>query len=131
VADVVHRELRLEPTRIARQQRGHDAGVVDEEVQRAIAEPGRERVDRGRHAEVELIDRDVRETRERGGRFRDVACGHDHVRTGGGKHARGLETDAGVATGYDRGGAVESALADHLAGLGLRAEARGKRMLRR
>ena len=91
--------------------------LLIEEVQRSIAEPRRERIDRRRHAEIELVDRDVREPDERGGRFRDVARGHDHLRTGGGEHARGFETDAGVATGHDRGGAVEAAFADHLAGV--------------
>ncbi len=63
----------------ARQRRGHDARIVDQQLQRAIANPRSERVDRGRRAEVELVDRDVREPVKRGARLRAITRGHDHI----------------------------------------------------
>ncbi len=131
VADVIDRELRLEPARIARQRRGHDAGVVDQQVERALGMARRERVDRRRGREVHRLDHDVRELAECPARLREVARRDDDLRPRGGEHARGLEADAGVAAGHDRELAVEPAVADHLARRGGRAEAGGEWLLLR
>ena len=131
VSDVIHRELRLEPARVARERRGHDPGVVDQQLQCTIAESRGECIDGRRRAEVELVDRDVGETGERGVRFREIARGYDHLCTGGREHARSLESDAGVAAGHDRGDAVETLLTERFTRGGRRAKARGKWLLPR
>jgi hypothetical protein len=128
---VVHRELRLQPARVARERGRHDPRVEDEQVQRPVDVARGEGVDGRGPREVQLLDAHVGQPADGSLRLGEVARGDDHLRARGGEHARGLHADARVAAGDDRGLAVEAEGAHHLARGGLRAEPRRNRVLLR
>jgi hypothetical protein len=105
MAEVVGRELRFIAPRIPRQGRGHDAGIVDENVeflrrrQNAIGEV----VDRRRVEQVHGLDDDIRHPGERLLCLCQIAGRNDGLRAGGAEGARGLDPDTGVTSGHDHG----------------------------
>ena len=110
VADVVGRQLRLEPARVAHQRRRHDPGVVHQHVQRAARghEARGKRVDRRGIEEIETLDLDAREPGQRRARRVEGPRADDHRRAGLGQRARGLEADARMTAGDEGEGAVKS-----------------------
>ena len=107
VAEVVGADLQLEAVLCARLGRGHDAGVVDQDVEVAVPALG-ELPDRREVGEVEPAHRDGtphvgRGLLAPGG----VAHGEGHARAGAGELAGGDPADPAVGAGHDHGAPVE------------------------
>ncbi len=108
--EVVRRDLALVAVagELALRQR-HDAGVVDEDVERlpALREPRREGAHRGERREVERLHGERRARRglqHLGLRLfaaRDVAHGEDHLGARAPELERRVETDTAIASGDD------------------------------
>src|ERR1700694_3592195 len=115
VAEVVGRELRLPPGADARFGTGHDCGAVDHDVGGSVSgqETLRESADAVEIPEVELVDLDAVDGRDRRLRGRGPTGWHDHVSTGAGQRARRLAAETGVPAGDERqlAGEVDSAKA--------------------
>ena len=103
VAEMVGGELRFVAARVAHQGRGHDGGVVDEDVELlgAREETAGESVDALGIGEIERGLFDIGDADERLLRFVRRARGDDDDGAGAGERFRGFETEAGIAAGDD------------------------------
>ena len=108
VAEVVGAELHLEAVLGALLGDGHDAGVVDEDVEVALPRVG-EGVDGGEVGEVEPAHLGLA-VDGGGGRLAlgDVADGEHDARAGAAELASGGEADAAVGAGDDEGASIEA-----------------------
>nr|WP_264295191.1 hypothetical protein [Microbispora sitophila] len=125
VAEMVGRELPFVAARVSNQFAAHDAGVVDEDVERAagVEIPGGEGVDRCRVEEVEPAGLDVLDPGQRGRGAVRVACGHGDRRAGLVERTGGLQTDPAVAAGDDDARAGQVDAPEHVVGRRRRGEA--------
>jgi hypothetical protein len=127
---VVGGELHLPALRRAHERRGHDAGVVDQDVQRAVP-PGRERRDGGLVGEIERRDQDLLVAGAVDDVLRgalaglEVADRQGHLGARAGQGARRLDADAGRAAGDDGAAAGEVDPFDYLSRGRLGAEGGG------
>ena len=116
VPHVVHPELRLPTGAHAGFRAGHDAGVVDQEVERReVGEHGLcELPDGGEIGEVQRSASHAVDPGQCLGRLLGGAHGHDHLHALGGEGLGGLDADAAVAAGHDGGLAGQLEVGEHL-----------------
>ncbi|MDR6643646.1 hypothetical protein J2X57_002879 [Luteibacter sp. 1214] len=119
MTEVIGRELAFVATRIPFQWTGHDAGAVDEDMQRFAScdEASGESVDGRRIGQVHGFDDDVQAVQCLSC-LGEVPCGDDNAGAGGTEGPAGLGAYAGVAAGDDGGLAGEVDAGQHVVGGG-------------